>query len=690
MLEILKKHKQGIMKMLMFFPISVVAVDTPIAFITINLATILFIHLSKINIGKEKKEKFKNISLILLMLLLYALTIIASVDKACTFVNLAIAYGLMMLGPSGEHFKNDLKKVLIIALSFFTIEFLNGSIPVMAEMYITYKSPYNFGMIFNLCIICFAYYTISTLVNGRKLGIYLTTILLAILSIINFFVVQWTQQSVIISDIIKLRTAMSVAGKQSFTTSMLITLVIGVILWSIVFMLIHKTKAKKNGYILGRLIKNAFLLMIMCFLVMFANQVLLNFNGGQVYGVLTNLTITTGNGLRDPENPINYNKYKKTSTTENNKPNVIIIMSEAYSDLSYSSDKLQLSDDYRSYFKELCKSNPSGIAYSSVYGNNTVTSEAECLTGTSSLFSTEGAKLWREYVTTNTYSIVKDFNSYGYDTYGIHPSYSFSYNRNTAWQNLGFKNIWFLENLQNNDTKKYRDLVTDEQDYEYIMKAYENSKKNSKPFFCFNVTMQNHAAYSENLSSYGLKKITSNVKDASTKTETENYASLQKASDAALKKLINYFEKQKEETIILFFGDHQPMFAKDVYTELNGKNADNLSLAESTRFYKVPYLLWSNKKINVKLPEITSINYLSSLIYEVGSIKKPWNIQYNLELMRKYPVVTANFVMDYKNNLLNSMEVVDAINKKSVTGDLQKLKIYQNMSYNLLLGKDVN
>lgn len=678
------------MKTLMFFPISVVAVDTPIAFITINLATILFIHLSKINIGKEKKEKFKNISLILLMLLLYVLTIIASVDKACTFVNLAIAYGLMMLGPSGEHFKNDLKKVLIIALSFFTIEFLNGSIPVMAEMYITYKSPYNFGMIFNLCIICFAYYTISTLVNGRKLGIYLTTILLAILSIINFFVVQWTQQSVIISDIIKFRTAMSVAGKQSFTTSMLITLIIGVCLWIIVFILIHKTKVKKNGYILGRLIKNAFLLMIMCFLVMFANQVLLNFNGGQVYGVLTNLTITTGNGLKAPENPINYKKYKKTSTTENNKPNVIIIMSEAYSDLSYSSDKLQLSDDYRSYFKELCKSNPSGIAYSSVYGNNTVTSEAECLTGTSSLFSTEGAKLWREYVTTDTYSIVKDFNSYGYDTYGIHPSYSFSYNRNTAWQNLGFKNIWFLENLQNNDTKKYRDLVTDEQDYEYIMKAYENSKKDRKPFFCFNVTMQNHAAYSENLSSYGLKKITSNVNDASTKTETENYASLQKASDAALKKLINYFEKQKEETIILFFGDHQPMFAKDVYTELNGKNADNLSLAESTRFYKVPYLLWSNKKINVKLPEVTSINYLSSLIYEIGSIKKPWNIQYNLELMEKYPVVTANFVMDYKNNLLNSMEVMDAVNKKSVIGDLQKLKIYQNMSYNLLLGKDVN
>lgn len=689
-MEILKKHKQGIMKTLMFFPISVVAVDTPIAFITINLATILFIHLSKINIGKEKKEKFKNISLILLMLLLYVLTIIASVDKACTFVNLAIAYGLMMLGPSGEHFKNDLKKVLIIALSFFTIEFLNGSIPVMAEMYITYKSPYNFGMIFNLCIICFAYYTISTLVNGRKLGIYLTTILLAILSIINFFVVQWTQQSVIISDIIKFRTAMSVAGKQSFTTSMLITLIIGVCLWIIVFILIHKTKVKKNGYILGRLIKNAFLLMIMCFLVMFANQVLLNFNGGQVYGVLTNLTITTGNGLKAPENPINYKKYKKTSTTENNKPNVIIIMSEAYSDLSYSSDKLQLSDDYRSYFKELCKSNPSGIAYSSVYGNNTVTSEAECLTGTSSLFSTEGAKLWREYVTTDTYSIVKDFNSYGYDTYGIHPSYSFSYNRNTAWQNLGFKNIWFLENLQNNDTKKYRDLVTDEQDYEYIMKAYENSKKDRKPFFCFNVTMQNHAAYSENLSSYGLKKITSNVNDASTKTETENYASLQKASDAALKKLINYFEKQKEETIILFFGDHQPMFAKDVYTELNGKNADNLSLAESTRFYKVPYLLWSNKKINVKLPEVTSINYLSSLIYEIGSIKKPWNIQYNLELMEKYPVVTANFVMDYKNNLLNSMEVMDAVNKKSVIGDLQKLKIYQNMSYNLLLGKDVN
>ena len=69
----------------------------------------------------------------------------------------------------------------------------------------------------------------------------------------------------------------------------------------------------------------------------------------------------------------------------------------------------------------------------------------------------------------------------------------------------------------------------------------------------YNVTMQNHSPFLSGKVSGGYKLgYKGNLKEAN------EYMNLVSHSDAAAKKLLNYFKKVNEKTVVLFFGDHQP------------------------------------------------------------------------------------------------------------------------------------
>lgn len=681
-MEALKNNKILIYKMILFFLMSLLMTGNLITLILLNVATFMSVLFLS---NKKYRHKVKLWGLVGTMVLFAILLITANGDELI-YINLIPAYIILFLSPEGNFFKNDIKKLMIVILSMLTIEILNNSLSTIFGMIIENRGVYTLGFLTNFIIISYLYMIFSYLF--KKIGMYIVAGILTISSVINFFVVQWTHQSVTFGDIIKLRTAMSVANKQEFTLKMGILLAISAVLWITVFIVIHSLKKEKRQPVIIIVYRNVIALIMVVVLCLFTNSTFLKFNGGQAYGMITNLIITCEDTFKAPKDKVDYSKYMVKDYEHNNKPNIIIVMSEAFSDLSDSTDKLKLSEDYMPYFKEICSKYPSGKAYSSVYGNNTVTSEAECLTGTSTLFSTQGAELWSKYISDTSWSIVKDLKEQGYETYGIHPSYSYNYNRLDAWQKLGIQNTYFLEDMEKDNKKleKYRDLVSDNQNYQFIIDKYEENKQSNKPFFCFDVTMQNHAAYKEDLSKYDFDNITSNVTNKETKTEVENYIKLMKKSDDALKTLITYFEKQDEETIILFFGDHQPMFSQDMYSNITGKNASSLSIDKSSDFYKVPFLIWSNKKIKQSdIPKTTSINYLSSLLYKIGNIKRPEIISYDLNLMKNYPVITSNYVIT-NNKIYSNIDIDEKIKTKDKNNKFYKLKIYQSLTYDIIKG----
>ena len=79
-------------------------------------------------------------------------------------------------------------------------------------------------------------------------------------------------------------------------------------------------------------------------------------------------------------------------------------------------------------------------------------------------------------------------------------------------------------------------------------------RREGRPLFVFNVTMQNHGGYDQTYTNFSPGISVDGVNSIS----VSQYFSLIKLSDQALEQLIDYFSGVDEKTVIVFFGDHQP------------------------------------------------------------------------------------------------------------------------------------
>ena len=122
-----------------------------------------------------------------------------------------------------------------------------------------------------------------------------------------------------------------------------------------------------------------------------------------------------------------------------------------------------------------------------------------------------------------------------YSTTAFHPYYKENWNRVNTYQYMNFDRYIGIEDITN--YQKLRNYISDEWDFQHIINLYEQ-RDTAKPFFMFNVTMQNHSPYNTGL----LRDvhITSMKGDY---PQTEEYLSIIRRSDMALEQLVNYFKK---------------------------------------------------------------------------------------------------------------------------------------------------
>ena len=199
----------------------------------------------------------------------------------------------------------------------------------------------------------------------------------------------------------------------------------------------------------------------------------------------------------------------------------------------------------------------------------TANTEFEFLTGNTHGFSAIGQCCLPAICENNDYSIATYLKSKGYNTIAMHPYNASGWDRDKVYPLLGFDTFYSLKGL--GQSGKIRKYVSDQSCYDKIIELYEQKDANT-PFFLFNVTMQNHSSYSEEYDNFH-PDIT--VEGTSSKI-LPNYLSLIKLSDQALENLIEYFSKADEDTVIVFFGDHQPSnsVAAPVW-KLNGRSGDS-------------------------------------------------------------------------------------------------------------------
>ncbi|MGN1166280.1 MAG: LTA synthase family protein [Lachnospiraceae bacterium] len=365
-------------------------------------------------------------------------------------------------------------------------------------------------------------------------------------------------------------------------------------------------------------------------------------------------------------------------TQENKTPNIIAIMDEALADLN-DNGTIELSEDYLPFIHSLKENTIKGQLFVSIEGANTANSEFEFLTGDSMNFLPYRCIPYNEYIDSTTPSIAHTLKAQGYiGVNACHPFLGSGWSRSTAYPALGFNNFYDREYYKKNKNDQIvRNYISDEADFNQIIEDYESSKKESdNPFFLFNVTMQNHGAYT---GKRGLVDTKIKIKDDTLYNyEAEQYINLAKLSDDAFKKLITYFKTVEEPTIIVMFGDHQPPISNSFYSAQFKKSVDKLSIKEKADWYSTPYIIWANYDIEEKNFDM-SANYLSSYILNLAGAKLTGYNKFLLDLQKELPVISAVCYKDKDGNIY-------ANNEKSKYSEL--LKSYQILQYNQLFDKE--
>lgn len=346
------------------------------------------------------------------------------------------------------------------------------------------------------------------------------------------------------------------------------------------------------------------------------------------------------------------------SNTAEVKPNIIVIMNEAFSDLSILGD-FGTNEDYMPYIRSLmngAENTVSGYLNVSVLGGNTANTEFEFLTGNTMAFLPQGSVAYQQYVKDELYSIPAHLKSLGYETYALHPYNSTGWNRNTVYPMLGIDTSYFKKHMKDPDI--IRKYVSDSACYDAIINLYKN-KEEGTPMFMFNVTMQNHSSYTESFDNFS-PLITLN--DTSSKA-LSNYLSLIKLSDNAIQDLLNFFSQEDEETIIVFFGDHQPTnsVVSPIY-KLNGKSTSTLTQEEEYLRYQVPYFIWANYDIEEASNVETSVNYLGMDVLELAGLPLYDYAEFLQEQQELFPIVTSIRATDAEGNSHEVKDVMEELN----------------------------
>ena len=358
-----------------------------------------------------------------------------------------------------------------------------------------------------------------------------------------------------------------------------------------------------------------------------------------------------------------YAGKNESAASASSTPNIIVIMNEAFSDPAVLAP-FETNQEYMPFVHSILdgsvENTISGYLNVSVLGGNTANTEFEFLTGGSMAFLPQGSVPYQQYLKRTHPSLASHLKDLGYETVAMHPYNSTGWDRNKVYPLMGFDEMYFIKDYQN--PEKIRKYASDKACYDKIIETYE-SKTDGTPLFVFNVTMQNHSSYTDDFDNFHPDI---EVSGSSSKA-LNNYLSLMKISDESIQELITYFSNADEDTVIVFFGDHQPTnsVVSDVW-KLNGKNGNELSDEDEANRYKVPFFIWCNYDIETRTNVETSTNFLATDVLTAAGIPLNDYESYLSELSEAYPVITSIRTQKADGESTDTQNVMGELNNYAI------------------------
>lgn len=378
-------------------------------------------------------------------------------------------------------------------------------------------------------------------------------------------------------------------------------------------------------------------------------------------------------------------RLEATKQFDEEKPTVIAVMNETFSDLSIYQN---MHADYQgpTYFKSIDDCLSRGRLYVSAYGGGTANTEFEFLTGNSMAYLGSGVYPYTTYDLTDTENLAAQFKSLGYYTTAMHPNHGTNWNRENVYKDFGFDQFLTINDFQNAET--LRGMVTDKATYDKILELLDT---NSNPQFIFDVTMQNHSGYDTGLIPYD-KQMSLNI-DGEFNSNVNEYVSLIQQSDEALKYFLNKLSKLDRKVVVVFWGDHQPFFP-DTYNDRWFTNEDDATHQE--RLWQTSYIIWANYDVagnsQTSHEEDISSNYLSSELMKLIGAPLTDYQKAHLTLRQSLPALNSVGYEDSQDRWLLSSSKSDEAYNDTIAAACEKARSdYHAMQYYMMFGdgKDI-
>ena len=322
-------------------------------------------------------------------------------------------------------------------------------------------------------------------------------------------------------------------------------------------------------------------------------------------------------------------------------PDIVLILSESFYDISLVTNP-QADVDYLSNLHGIGNS-IQGHTVSPHVGGGTNHSEYEMLTSKSLMLAPAVTPLnWLKL--DGAESIVSHLEDLGYATLAAHPYTGSNYNRDSAWQALGFDETHFAEDFPTRETYGDRPYQTDSATYRDLEALYE-AMPADQPRFAFLVSIQTHGDYDMNPPELDLVHAATDY--GRYDGEVDEYLSCIYLSDQAIGELCNYFARQYEQTgrrvIVCLAGDHAPSFVDHIADHDGIADSDLWLLERST-----PYFIWANYPLEGAGSQNQADPYnrmdlcdLAPTLFQTAGLPLPDYYRYILQMKQRILVQTG-------------------------------------------------
>lgn len=382
-------------------------------------------------------------------------------------------------------------------------------------------------------------------------------------------------------------------------------------------------------------------------------------------------------------NVLQYAKEEKPPTIDEkqieNLPNIIMIMGEAYSDLSINdhidfSNYVDPMEEYKNIINE--EDTIAGHIVVPNFGGGTSDTEYDVLTACPTISLNSPSPSY-DFVRKKFDALPTRLSQIGYDTLAIHPGYFWFYNRYNVYEYFGFDHFIHLSSFDP-PTQSKGGYISEEATMDMILYTLrEHIEQSDKPLFSFTVTIQNHGPYQDKYQETEKNFDTDIYLTSKERNMLYNYFRGVKDVDIEIGKMVRELNEIEEPVVVIYFGDHLPGFANgtdffdilDYDIDIEGTTKQMLAV------YETPYFIWQNEsaknstkllenkqKLQLPYQNIISSHYLGAMTMELLGLDGLSPLyDYVNDMRKELPVVSNGAYM-----------TANGVYKEEVTAQQQK------------------